>query len=188
MTTAQGPYQRPSRTGVHLLDVVVILWVLGGLLLGIRLHDEVQGLTGLTVTVERVGGQLEGLGGSLGDLNIPLVGGIDDAADQARDAGKDARVQARTARDSVESVASLLAIAVIALILVPVLFAWLPLRLRWAADHAARKRLAARAQEDPELHRLLAQRTIVTMSERQLDGLPGRPWATAEPPDAPLRS
>lgn len=69
-----------TRGRVGWIDVAVVLWVLACVLLGVRLHDEVQGLTGLTVTVERVGGQLEGLGGDLAGL-------LDGVGEEARAAG-----------------------------------------------------------------------------------------------------
>ncbi len=163
------------------IDIAVVLWVVACVLLGVRLHAEVQGLTGLTVTVERVGGQLEGLGGDLAGLDLPLIGGqLDGVGEQARASGARARRQAVVARKSVESLAWLLAVSVIILALVPVLLAYVPLRVRSWREQAAARRLAARAREDPELRRLLAQRTIVTMSDRELAELDGRPWA--EPP------
>lgn len=170
-----------TRGRVGWIDLAVVLWVLACVLLGVRLHDEVQGLTGLTVTVERVGGQLEGIGGDLAGLDLPFVGGeLDGVGEEARAAGAQARRQAVVARESVNNLAWLLAVSIIALAVAPVLLVYVPLRLRSWREQTAARRLAARAQEDPELRRLLAQRAIVTMSDHELAGLDGRPWA--EPP------
>ncbi len=176
----------PARTRARWIDLGVVLWVIACVALGVRLHHEVQGLTGLTVTVDRVGGQLEGLGGDLAGLDIPLVGDqLDGIGEQARASGAQARQQAVVARDSVKSLAWLLAVAVVVLALVPVLLVYVPLRVRSWREQTAARELEDRAKEDPELRRLLAQRAILTMPAHELAARPGRPWAA---PPAPGRT
>lgn len=177
--------RRPIRPGrVALFDVAAVAWIIACLLLGVRVHNEVLGLKGLTVTVERVGGQLESIGGTVGDLDIPLVGKkLDGVGEQARSAGAQAQAQAREGRASVESLATLLGVAVVILAIAPVLATYLPLRVRWWRDAAAERRLAERARQDPELQRLISQRAIITMPDHELAALAGRPWANRPPGD-----
>ncbi len=179
---------RERRSRIAVYDTLAVVWIVASLLLGVLVHREVRGLIGLTTTVERVGGQLSDVGKTFSGIKLPLVGNqLGDAGAQAQANGALARQQARKARTSVKHLSWLLAIAVVVLAIAPLLATYLPLRIGWARDGSSLARLVARARDDPALARLLSQRAIITMRDRELDELPDRPW-DARPAPVPGRS
>lgn len=51
------------------MDVVVVVWILAWLFVGVRVHDEVRGLTELSQTISQAGGAVEETGRALGALS-----------------------------------------------------------------------------------------------------------------------
>lgn len=160
------------------VDLVVVVWILAWLFVGMRVHDEVEGLTELSQTISQAGGAVEETGRALGALNLPLVGDrIDDAAQRAIEVGRDTRLSGRTARDSISDLSTLLGTAVALIPLSPILFLYLPLRLGRIRERRAMRRLIENFGDEPELERLLAHRALQTMSYRRLEHeVGGRFW------------
>lgn len=160
------------------VDLVVVAWVVTWLLLGLRVHDEVEGLTELSNTISRAGGAVEQTGRALDALNIPLVGErIDRAAKEVTDAGRETRLSGRTARDSIANLSTLLGLSVALIPSTAILFVYLPARVARARERRALRQLLKRFGDDPVLQRLLAHRALQTMSYRRLQSdVGGRPW------------
>ncbi len=160
------------------VDLVVVVWVVAWVVVGVRVHDEVKGLTELSATISSAGGAVEETGRALASLDIPLVGGaLDDAATRAVDVGRDTRLSGRTARESIADLSTLLGVSVALIPLSPILFLYLPVRLARIRERRAMRRLLDRFGDEPGLERLLAHRALQTMSYRRLDReLGGRPW------------
>ena len=165
-----------ARTGA--LDLLVVVWVVAWLLLGLRVHDEVEGLTELSTTISRAGGAVEQTGRALGDLDIPFVGDrIDRTAGEATAVGRETRISGRTARDSIADLSTLLGLSVALIPSSAILLVYLPMRVARVRERRALRRLLARFGGDPALERLLAHRALQTMSYRRLQETVGdRPW------------
>ena len=163
---------------ILVVDLVVVVWIVAWVFVGLRVHDEVRGLTELSATISQAGGAVEETGRALDALNIPLVGGsIDDAAARAIDVGRDTRLSGRTARDSISDLSTLLGTAVALIPLSPILFLYLPLRLGRSRERRAMRRLIENFGDEPGLERLLAHRALQTMSYRRLEHeVGGRFW------------
>ncbi|HEV2776828.1 MAG TPA: hypothetical protein VGV90_14635 [Solirubrobacteraceae bacterium] len=163
---------------IGVVDLFVVLWVAVWLLLGLRVHDEVEGLTELSTTISRAGGAVEQTGRALGALDIPFVGDrIDRAAAEATGVGRETRISGRTARDSIADLSTLLGLSVALIPSSAILLVYLPVRVARVRERRALRRLLARFGDDPALERLLAHRALQTMSYRQLQRSVGeRPW------------
>lgn len=168
----------PGRSLV-LLDLAAVLWVAGCIVLGLLVSSEVRGLSRTGDAVVDVGRQVEDVGVTLTELgDVPLVGGrIAEAGQSVRRAGVSAQRSGAEAQGSTDTLSTLLGIAVILIPVSPLLLFYLPLRLARARDTAALRTLSARADDDPELQHLLAQRALLTLPYRELAALSGRPWA-----------
>ena len=164
---------------IGLVDVFVVVWVVTWLLFGLRVHDEVEGLTELSTTISRAGGAVEETGRALGDLNIPFVGDrIERTAQGIADAGRETRLSGRTARDSIADLSTLLGLSVALIPSSAILLVYLPVRVARVRERRALRRLLARHGNDPTLERLLAHRALQTMSYQRLEQSVGeRPWA-----------
>lgn len=160
------------------VDLLVVVWVVAWLLLGLRVHAEVEGLTELSTTISRAGGAVEQTGRALGDLNIPFVGErIDRTAEEVRAVGRETRISGRTARDSIADLSTLLGLSVALIPSSAILLVYLPVRLARIRERRALRRLIARFGDDEGLERLLAHRALQTMSYRRLRTAAGeRPW------------
>lgn len=171
------PWLPPHRVLVA-ADVVVVAWVAIWLLVGLRVHDEVRGLTELSATISRAGGAVEETGRALDSLNVPLVGGsLDEASARVIEVGRDTRLSGRTARESISDLSTLLGVSVALIPLSPILFLYLPLRIGRIRERRALRLLLARFGDDPGLERLLAHRALQTMSYRRLGREAGeRSW------------
>jgi hypothetical protein len=161
------------------VDVVVVVWVAAWLFVGLRVNNEVGGLTELSATISRAGGAVEETGRALGSLNVPVVGErLDEAATRVTQTGRDTRLSGRTARDSIADLSTLLGVSVALIPFSPVLFLYLPMRVGEMRERRALRRLLGRHRDDPGLERLLAHRALQTMSYRQLEqDVEGRFWA-----------
>ena len=161
------------------VDLLVFVWVVAWLLLGLRVHDEVEGLTELSRTISNAGGAVEQTGRALGDLNIPFVGErLDRTAAQVTEVGRDTRISGRTARDSIADLSTLLGLSVALIPSSAALLVYLPVRVARIRERRALRRLLARFGDDQTLERLLAHRALQTMSYQRLErsGVGERPW------------
>lgn len=159
------------------IDVLVVVWVVAWLLLGLRVHDEVEGLTELSRTISNAGGAVEQTGRALGDLNIPFVGDrIDRTATQVTEVGRETRISGRTARDSIADLSTLLGLSVALIPSSAILLVYLPVRVARVRERRALRRLLERFGDDETLERLLAHRALQTMNYQRLQSVGERPW------------
>ncbi len=161
----------PFGRKIWILDAVAVVWVILWIVLGLRVAEEVRGLTKLSQTVSQTGRGVEQVGDALGGLGgVPLVGGqIGRAARELQEVGRDTQRSARQARESAENLSLLLGVSV-GLIPSSALFLfYFPSRMTMERERRALRRLLDRAREDPELDRLLRRRSLATMSYRQLE-------------------
>lgn len=183
MSTVNGASPRAGRRRVDVLtvlvDALVVMWVVTWLLLGLRVHDEVEGLTALSTAISNAGGAVEGTGRTLDGLNIPFVGErIDQTAKEVTDAGRETRVSARAARDSIGNLSTLLGLSVAFIPSSAILLVYLPARIARVRERRAMRQLLERFGGDATLERLLAHRALQTMSYQRLEQSVGeRPWA-----------
>jgi hypothetical protein len=131
----------PSTRWIVAVDALVIAWIAAWLFMGMRVHDEVEGLTELSATISRAGGAVEETGHALDELNVPFVGDrIDEAATRVVKVGRDTRLSGRTARDSISDLSTLLGVSVALIPLSPILFVYVPVRLGRIRDRRARRK------------------------------------------------
>jgi hypothetical protein len=114
------------------LDAILAAWCAIWILVGVAVHQEVRGLRSLADSVAVAGDSLDDTADTLDSFStVPFVG--TKAADVARDARRTARsahASAREARTSVDNLALLLAFTVPAVAILPLLLAYLLLRVR----------------------------------------------------------
>lgn len=175
----------PGRSLI-LLDLAAVLWIAACLALGLLVSSEVRGLSRTSEAVIDVGRQVESVGATLSELGgTPIVGDrLGEAGESVRQAGVSAQRSGAEATDSTDTLSTLLGLCVVLIPVSPLLLFYLPLRIARARDLAALRALSARADDDPQLARLLARRALMTLPYRELVALPGRPWADAEQGDA----
>nr|MDQ3357205.1 hypothetical protein [Actinomycetota bacterium] len=114
----------PSGRKVLALDVAVLVWLVAWILVGVAVAEAVGGLTELTAAFRSVGGAVEGVGQTLGSVDIPLVGEpLERASGAVRDAGRDIVARGEATRDEIERAAYLIGAAVA---LIPILTLLLP--------------------------------------------------------------
>jgi hypothetical protein len=142
-----------------LTDLLVVLWVYAWIRAGLWVHD-------LVLKLGVPGQKLEGAGSGLADNladaggkvgRVPLVG--DELTQPFSRAAQAARSLAEAGRDQQEIVGNLALVLALLLLAVPlglVLFAWLPLRLRWMR----RAGVAAAVRDQPAGRDLLALRAL----------------------------
>lgn len=116
----------------RLLDVILLTWATLWILVGVFVWHEVQGLRPLTVTVGVAGRSLTDTAGALHTFSsVPLVGGgLRRIADDAERTGVSAQASARAGRRSVDRLAIILGIAIPAVAILPLAFAYALLRVR----------------------------------------------------------
>jgi hypothetical protein len=153
-----------------LTDIAVVIWVYAWIRAGLWLHATVLRLGVPGQRLESAGSgiadNLADAGGKVG--RVPLVGdeltrpftGAANAARSLADGGRQLQEVAGT-------VALAVALLAVALPLALVLFAWLPLRLRWMR----RAGVASAVREDPAGRDLLALRALATRPLNQLAAL-----------------
>lgn len=162
----------PFGRKIWILDALVVVWVVVWIVLGFRVAEEVQGLTALSRTITQTGQGVEQVGGALGGLSrVPFVGGqIGRAAQEVKEVGRSTQASGMQARTSAQNLSVLLGLSV-GLIPSSALFLfYFPSRVTMERERRALRRLLERAQDDPELNRLLQRRSLATMSYRQLEG------------------
>ncbi|MDH2444304.1 hypothetical protein QDR37_10160 [Amnibacterium sp. CER49] len=157
-------------------DVVALLVVIAGILLGRSLHDAIAGLEDVGTQVERSGSDFSSTLGSIGKQlgGVPLIGGgIRAPFDAASGAGATLASAGAQWRDGVERVATLSGWAVVLGVLLVVLVGWVRPRLVGAVRRAVVARLAG---SDADLE-LLALRALATRPPRAVTRVD--PHATA---------
>jgi hypothetical protein len=120
-----------DRRRQRLLDVILVTWSAIWILAGVAVYREVRDLRALADTVEVAGTSLDDTARSLDAFSsLPFVGGrLGSVAADARRTARSARVSARQGRDSVDSLALLLGIAVPAIAIGPLAIAYALLRV-----------------------------------------------------------
>jgi len=164
-------------------DLLVLGWIAFWIYAATRVYDTVQKLA---IPGQKIEGAGEGIAGGLSDAgdkvdNVPAVGGqLAEPFDKAAGA---AHSLADAGRAQQEAVHSLAVAMVVLLLLVPlalVLFAWLPLRLRWIR-RASFATVLRRADSGRDL---LALRALANQPLRRLARLQGDPasaWRNGDP-------
>lgn len=163
------------------LDALVVAWVIAWAVAGLRVADEVDGLTELSATVSSTGGAVAETGEALGSLNVPLLGDrVDDVAQEVEQTGRETQASGRTARESISDLSTLLGLAVALIPSSPLLVMYVPMRIARTRERRALRRLIRVAGDDPRLEALLAERARHQLSYRRLAHADARPW---QPPD-----
>ena len=119
-----------------MIDVAIVVWAVVWVFMGLRVADEVRGLSELSTTVIDVGVAVESAGVALGSLSdVPFAGDrLERPSADIRAAGRSAVVSGRSSRDSIRDLSTLLGIAVAVIPTAPLLFIYLPLRAGWFRD------------------------------------------------------
>ena len=174
----------PSGRKVLALDVAVLVWLVAWILVGVAVAEAVGGLTELTAAFRSVGGAVEGVGQTLGSVDIPLVGEpLERASGAVRDAGRDIVARGEATRDGIERAAYLIG-AVVALIpILTLLLPYAPARAARAVEAAALRRLVriGAALDDPGFESFLAARALHGVPYARLRRIAERPWETDAP-------
>lgn len=116
-----------------LLDVAIVAWVVTWAFVGLRVADEVRGLTELSGTVIEVGVAVESAGEGLGSLAaVPLVGGrVEQPSRDLVAAGRSAVASGRSSRESIRSLSTLLGLAIAVIPTMTLMVVYVPARLGW---------------------------------------------------------
>jgi hypothetical protein len=167
----------PSGRMIIILDVIAILWLIAWLFVGVRVHDEVEGLRGLSDTIIRTGQGVEDVGAALRGIDLPFVGDqIQRAGEEVAGVGAETQASGQQAARSAENLSMLLGLSVALIPSSSLILFYFPARLAHARERRALRRLTAQARDNPELEHFLAQRALMGMSYRRLAGMGGRPW------------
>jgi hypothetical protein len=155
---------------IHLLDVAMVVWIAGWIVLALLVGREVRQLRQLSDTVVVAGVAVEDTGDLLSSLQgVPFVGSqVGDVAERVKAAGQSARVSGRASRDSTENLSVLLALAIGLIPTLPLLGLYAPLRLTWTREARAVRRSLAAAPNDRVLKEYLARRAVVNLSYDEL--------------------
>jgi hypothetical protein len=155
---------------IHLLDVAMVVWIAGWIVLALLVGREVRQLRQLSDTVVVAGVAVEDTGDLLSSLQgVPFVGSqVGDVAERVKEAGQSARVSGRASRDSTENLSVLLALAIGLIPTLPLLGLYAPLRLTWTREARAVRRSLAAAPNDRVLKEYLARRAVVNLSYHEL--------------------
>jgi hypothetical protein len=160
----------PTAVRQLLTDLLVVFWVYAWIRAGIWINDMVEKLGVPGQKLQEAGA---GIAGNLGDIGgkvgrVPLVGDeltapFNNAADAANSLAEAGRQQ----QEVVDNLALTMALLIIAVPLALVLFAWLPLRLRWMRRAA----VAVKVRNEPAGQDLLALRALATRPLNELSRL-----------------
>ena len=132
-------YPTPSVRLIRLLDLAVIVWVVGWLVLALFVAREVRDLRQLSDTVVVAGAAVEDTGDVVDSLaTVPFVGErVGEVADEVRAAGRSAQASGRESRASIDDLSVLLALAIGLVPTLPLLVLYAPLRIAWSRDSRA---------------------------------------------------
>jgi hypothetical protein len=181
---AQNPALRLRQLAA---DVGLLVWIVGWVLAARAVHGAVLLLAEPGQAVEdlgrSVGGSMESAAGVAED--VPLVGdelaapfgALADASGSVRGAGQ-------SAQDAVDTLATILAVALVVLPVGWLLLRWLPWRMRWLREATAAQRVLTGSRAGgPDLE-LLAARAMATAPLPRLAALPsgtGAAWRAGDP-------
>jgi hypothetical protein len=168
----------PSGRLIHFLDVVLVVWIAAWIVLGLRVRDEVRGLTQLSDTVGAAGSTLDRAGRQLDTLRgLPFVGDrIHDVGRQLTQAAASANESARTSRGHIQSLSVLLAVAIGAAPTVPLVALYVPLRRTRIREVRAIRKAMRRATGDGVFDEFLARRAAERLSYDALLRVSPNPW------------
>jgi hypothetical protein len=175
-------YPAPGSRLVRFLDVAVIVWIAGWLVLALLVAREVRDLRELSDTVVVAGVAIEDTGDVVDSLgSVPLVGGqVGQVADRVREAGRTAQVSGRESRSSIDDLSVLLALAVGLVPTLPLLALYAPLRIAWSRDASAVRRAVELDASDPVLLELLARRALLTQPYERIRAVTSDPFQDLE--------
>jgi hypothetical protein len=175
-------YPAPGSRLVRLLDVAVLVWLAGWLVLALLVAREVRDLRDLSDTVVVAGVAVEDTGDLVDSLgSVPLVGGqVGQAADRVREAGRSAQVSGRESRSSIDDLSVLLALAIGLVPTLPLLALYAPLRIAWSRDVSAFRRAVDSDPSDPVLLELLARRALLTQPYERIRAVTSEPHRDLE--------
>jgi hypothetical protein len=175
--------QPAARTRQLAADLGMLAWLVLWVLVARVVHRAVLVLAEPGAAVEDLGSAVAGTMASAAGAaeDVPLVG--DELAtpfEALADAGDAVTGAGQAAQDAVGTLATVLAVVLVALPVGWLLLRWLPWRLRWAREAGA---ATAMLQGTPDLH-LLAARALATVPLPLLAELPpgtGAAWQAGDP-------
>jgi hypothetical protein len=175
-------YPAPGSRLVRLLDIAVLVWIAGWLVLALLVAREVRDLRELSDTVVVAGVAVEHTGDLVDSLgSVPLVGGqVGQVAERVREAGRSAQVSGRESRSSVDDLSVLLALAIGLVPTLPLLALYAPLRIAWSRDASAVRRAVESDASDPVLLELLARRALLTQPYERIRAVTSDPFRDLE--------
>jgi hypothetical protein len=154
------------------IDAAIVAWAILWVLMGLRVADEVRGLSELSGTVIEVGVAVQSAGEAIGSLSdVPFAGDrVRQPSEDIRAAGRSAVASGRSSRESVRDLSTLLGFAVAVIPTAPLLFVYLPARVGWWRDRRAVAEMLrdAPAGGQRAVHALLARRALGAVSYRHL--------------------
>lgn len=160
-----------ARSRELLADVATWAWVAFWTVIGVRIHDTISGFSEAGRVLRGGGQNIEAAGAQLGDaLNgVPLVGaGVDDLTTRAfATAGEPFQYVGGELESLLILIARLLALLVVAVMLIPWLWRYVPWRAERLATMRAAHRAIRRAPVDvpaASMQRALATRAINRLS------------------------
>jgi hypothetical protein len=168
-------------------DLGLLVWVVGWVLAARAVHEAVLLLAGPGQAVEdlgrSVGGSMESAAGAAED--VPLVGDeLSAPFDALADASGSVSGAGQSAQDAVDTLATILAFALVVLPVGWLLLRWLPWRTRWLREATAAQRLLTGTPAGDADLELLAARAMATAPLPRLAALPpgtGAAWRAGDP-------
>jgi hypothetical protein len=175
-------FPRAGARLIHLLDVAMVVWIAGWIVLALFVAREVRELRQLSDTVVVAGIAVEDTGDLLASLQgVPFVGSqVGDVAQRVKEAGQSARASGRASRDSTENLSVLLALALGLIPTLPLLGLYAPLRLTWTREARAVRRSLATAPNDRVLKEYLARRAVANLPYQELLSVSTDPFQDLE--------
>jgi hypothetical protein len=181
---AQNPALRLRQLAA---DLGLLVWVVGWVLAARAVHGAVLLLAGPGQAVEdlgrSVGGSMESAAGAAED--VPLVGDeLSAPFDALADASGSVSGAGQSAQDAVDTLATILAFALVVLPVGWLLLRWLPWRTHWLREATAAQRLLTGTPADGADLELLAARAMATAPLPRLAALPpgtGAAWRAGDP-------
>lgn len=174
--------ERPARMAVQVVvDLLAVAWLVGCWLAASAVHEFVLRLQAPARLLTSAGESISGAfaGAADGARDIPFVGAdVAGAFDPGTTAGEGLAAAGREQVETIATAAVGASVAVVLLGVLPVLLAWLPLRVRYAR-RAASAITARRRDTD-----LLALRAIARRPVRRLLSIspdPAGAWRRADP-------
>jgi hypothetical protein len=171
-------FPRSEARLIHALDVAVVLWVAGWIVLAVFVGREVRDLRELSDTVVLAGVAVEDTGELLAMLdNVPFIGGqVGDVAQEVQEAGASARQSGRESRDSTEDLSVLLALSIGLIPTLPLLGLYAPLRIAWTRDVRSVRRALVESSAEAVLNEFLARRAAANLSFDDLRAVTADPY------------